>query len=531
MLQKISEDDLQFIEDLNDPVCLSEIMFSDLDNLAKFDEKCSEIRLGQIPLLSFEYCIDKDPKKSDKENFKLKEGAGSLWCLGGRKFGKSLIVEIVDTLISMVCLETEQVLFTSIDALHIRGIIEKIVVALENHPFYKMFDAKINRSPNYRIYLKSGYLLESVNMNLSGQQPGNGFFQKHATRVIVEESSFETEEVYNKRIDAVSELGCVQRVAGMTNFTKYSPCGKTFYDLSKKPRILNLPQYINPFFDEKEKQHAIKEYCGESSVGFRVFVKGEVVEEGISVFDMERVRKNYNENLVLKQFEVTKANFSQFKSFIVVERPNNVEVLYIAADIGETAPTEIVVIGKINNNYRYLYAITAYGLRDKEQYELFDWLAEQLNANYVSVDNTDGTGRAIFRQLEEKYGREHVIWCSFNEKLAVGFEKDAKGNIIMKDGLPVKKEELVNIWSIKRLKDLYYDQRLESPQDFKLDIQLNSVIALQTSTKIVYDCVAPEDHRLSAMKVFAIMEWQTEFANSSPIIRKRFCKTSASAVA
>lgn len=527
MLPRISEEDLEFCEDLYDPVVLAECLFSDFDNLAKFDESNAELRLGQIPLLSFEYTLDKDPKKSDKENFKVREGAGNAWCLGGRKFGKTLILEVIDTLVSMVCLETEHCLFTSLDALHIRGIVEKIIVALENHPFYKMFDAKINRSPNYRIYLKSGYLLETVNMNLTGKQPGNGFFQKHATRMVVEEGSFETDEVYNKRIDAVSENGCVMRVAGMTNFTKYSPCGRVFYDLTKKPRVMNIPQYINPKWDEREKEHAVREYGGENSVGYRVFVKGEVVEEGISVFDMERVRKNYNENLTLKQFEVTKDSFLAFRNFIVVERPNNVDCLYIAADIGETAPTELVIIGKIADKYRYLYAITAYGLRDKEQFQLFDWLIEKTNANFVGLDTTEGTGRAIFRQLEEKYTRAPLVWVGFNEKVAIDFERDARGNIVIKDGQPLKKEEMVNSWAVKRLKDLYYDEKLEMPVDYKLDIQLNSVIAMQTSMKTIYSCVAPEDHRLSAFKVFGIMEWQTEFANSRPISKKTFCKTSA----
>ena len=530
MIEKINESELEFMEDFYNPVVLAECLFSDLDNLAVFDKSYSNIRLGQVPLLSFEYLLDYDKSlsddkdKCDKMNFKLREGSGNLWCLGGRKFGKTLIAEIVDTLVSMVLLSGEYVGFTSLDHLHIRSILEKIIIALENHPFMKMFNAKINRSPSYRIRLKNNYLLESVNMNLTGKNPGAQFFQKHFNRMIIEEASFETREIYGKRLDSVAENGCVIRAAGMTNFTKVSPCGRIFYDLTRRPWLLNLPQYINPKWDEKEKVKAIKEHGGESSIGFRVFVKGDVVEEGISVLDMERVRRCYDYEKRIKHIEISKDSFHNYKDLLIVERPENAEVLYIDADIGESAPTEIVVHSKVNDIYKYLYNITLYNLTDKQQTEIFLYLAKKLSANFIGLDTTDGMGRAIFRSLEQKLGRERLVWCSFNEKINVDFAKDENNNYIYKDGRPVYKEEFISEWSVKRLKDLFYNLSMNVPLDYKLDVQLNSIIAMQSGSRTVYKCDSEEDHLLAAFRVFAITEWNNRFI-LTPVSNKVFSKS------
>jgi hypothetical protein len=65
-----------------------------------------------------------------------------------------------------------------------------------------------------------------------------------------------------------------------------------------------------------------------------------------------------------------------------------------------------------------------YNLTDKEQFKVFEWLATELSANYVGIDCTDGTGRAIFRSLQEVFPKENLVWVAFNEKLPVDFEKN-----------------------------------------------------------------------------------------------------------
>lgn len=438
----------------------------------------------------------------------------------------SLFVEKVDLLISMILNENEKCGFSSYDAIHIRGILEDVILGLDHHPLFRIFKPQITRSPNYRIGLRNGYLLEGVNMNITGKKPGAQFFQKHFSRLYIEERSFETLEVYKQRRDSVSENGCIFRISGMTNFTRYSPPGKDFYDLDKRIQNINLPQYSNPKWDSKAKEKAIKDFGGEQTIGFRVFIKGEIVEEGVSVFDMERVRQNYNEKRILKIFEINKENFKNFKNIIVIERPKNADNSYVFADIGESAPSEIGIIFEINKKYRYSYNITLYNLTDKEQFKVFEWIAREVKVNFLSLDCTDGTGRAIFRSLEEVIPKENLVWVSFNEKLCVGFEKDEKDNIKYdKTGKPIPREEYVSEWSILHLKDLFYTYVMDLPIDHKLDSQLNSVICIQSGKRTIYECVLKENHLFQAFQVFSIAQWLNVWNIINSVSKKKFCKS------
>ena len=525
LIERIDEESIEFMECYCNPLCLAETTFSTLDNLVAFDENLAEIRLGQLPMLSYEYMIEENyPGLTQKQNFKHKENSGNVFAFGGRRFGKTLLVEQVDIMLSMLWLDGEHVGFSSLDALHIRGILEKIIQVLRTHEFYKLLEAQINRSPNYRISLKSGYLLESINMNVAGATPGVAFYQKHIHRLYLEEASLEPEEVYNKRQDSISEDGCVYRVAGMTDFTKYSPAGRTFYDLTKKNQVCNLPQYVNPKWGEAEKIKAIQDYGGEQSGAYRVFVKGEVVDEGIAVFDMERVRKQYQYDKQVKTFEINKDNFNQYKDILIIERPKNAKVVYLCGDIGETAPTDIVIIIQVNDKYYYTYEIVAYRLDDKQQSILFEYLANLLQAEVISIDCTEGTGRAIFRNMSEKFGAEKMCFVGFNEKIGVDYERDEKNRVVFEFGKPKLKEEYVSEWSIKRLKHLFYNGMLFVPSDHKLDKQLNSVISKTSGQRVAYTVVCEEDHLLSAFRCFSVAEYKRTGVIFNPINTKKHSK-------
>lgn len=528
MQPKISEADLQFFDSYYDSYAQAECLFSDFDNLTRMDgDKLGNIRLYQIPLLSHEYVLDDDPNLSKKANFLLRKNAGEVYALGGRKFGKSMCVLKVDMLISMILLESEKAGFTSYDSFHIRGILEDVIVALDHHPFLRLFEAQCTRSPNYRIALRTGYVLNGINMNIESKSPGKQFFGYHLTRLYGDEMSFESEQVYGQRRDANSEFGCIYRFAGMTLFTKYTPCGQIFYDLNNRGKIVNLPQTVNPNWDAKEREKALKDFGGESSMGYRIYVNGDVIEDGISAFDMSRIRCFYDEKRILKSFEINKENFGNFQDFIVVEKPTSVNETIIAADIGESAPTEIIILFVVGKVYRYEYNITLFNLTDKEQFAIFKWLAETLEATTVAIDCTDGTGRAIFRSLEEIYPRENLVWSSFNEKIQVDFERhpDSK-DVIFQDGKPVYKEEFVSEWSVKHLRDLLYSGKVDLPVDFKFDKQINSVIAQRskTGTRTLYQCASADDHVFQSFQVFSIADWQNQFINNKANIKNKYYK-------
>ena len=531
MLEKLELDEILLCEMFSNSLAFIECLFPNIDNLTDDrEEYLGHVRLGQLPMISYEYLLDEDPALSKKENFKLREGSGNIDCFGGRLFGKSWMVEVIDILISIIHLPNTEIGFTSADAIHIRGILEdKIFPVLKKHPFFEIFEPNTNKSPNYRISCKNGYLLIGVNMNIGSRSPGWSFYQKHFQRLYIEEATMETIEVFNKRQDAISEFGCVIRSAGMCDFTPYSPVGRRFYEPSNKQWVCNLPQFSNPQWNQKQKEKSILKYGGEESLSYRIFVKGEVVEEGISVMDMSRIRPNYLEDKEIKKFEITKKTFKDFRNLIVVDRPLGVDEVWACADVGEVAATEIIILFKTGEKYRYVYNITCYGLTDKEQPEIFEWLIQQIGVNFIGLDTTDGTGRSIFRTLAAKFNQEQLFWCMFTEKLPVGHEKDESGNFVFDEkGKLIVKEEYVNDWSIKILKDLLYDQTLLLPLDYNLDRQLNSLVATKGTNRTMYEVIHSElgDHLLSAFRVFAISHWLRLFRNIN-LNTKRFAKLGA----
>jgi len=312
--------------------------------------------------------------------------------------------------------------------------------------------------------------------------------------------------------------------------TEYSPPGRIFYDLTQVPWVVNLPQYVNPKFDDAKNKSATKDHGGENSLSYRVFVKGEVVEEGISVFDMARVRLTYNENKHVKFFEINKKNLHNFKTIIVAEPTKQAKSTYLCCDIGESAPSEIIILFEVPSPtgetiYKYSYNITLYNLTDKEQTQVISWLAKTVQATFIGLDTTDGTGRAIYRSLAEQFPKENMVWVGFNEKLPIDFERDENNILVFKDGVPTYKEEYVSEWSVKRLKDVFYDRRMEVPLDYKFDVQFNSVIAIQKGGRVSYECITDNgDHLFAAFRVFSIAQWLHEFSNARPISSKRFAK-------
>lgn len=500
MIEKISEEEISFVECLYNPIFLVEALFPKLDVLHDYDpDTFSFLRHYQMPFLSYEYLYDLDAL-DPKERMAVKKGAGDVYCFGARKYGKSLCSLKLDLLINFFLSKDEWIGLSSYDASHIESVIEPVIQALERHSILNIYKTRAKRAPHYRIEYRNN-ALDGINMNLKAKSPGEGFFGKHLTRLFIEENSMETDEVYKKRLDAVSEVGCVYRLSGMVNFTKHSPCGRIYYDLSKKTQIVNLPQFVNPMWDEKMKKIAVKEHGGESSTSFKVFVNGEVVESEKSVLDMNRIRKNYDYDVMIKHIEVDKEGFASYQNTIIVERPKNADVIYLASDVGEIV-TELIIISEFRKTkedeaiYKYLYNITLYNLTHIELIEIFKYVAELIEANFVALDTTDQLGRAIYRELSILYGKERMGWASFNEKIAVGVETDENGNDKFKGGQLVYKEEYVDAWSIKRLRDLLYEEGKFSLPCFKEGTEILTDNGWKDFKKIQYsDKIASLDYK------------------------------------
>lgn len=523
--QVITEKELRFIEQWFTPKALLETLYHNWDNLNAFHkEKFGYLRLYQQTLVSDEAIVDFEQTQrmndlSDQETFDCRKRVGDIYCFGARKFGKTMVIETMDLILQMLTRGADKVAFASVDLIHLRQVLDPVKNCFEGHKICKLWKQRITGAPDYKFELKNNWLLNSVNFNIGSKNPGQQWYGKHVFRVYIEEASLETQEVFEKRKDALSELGAIFRVSGMTNFTVHSPAGETYYNPALKQWVVNLPQYVNPTFNEKKEKEAEEFYGGKSSIGFRIYVDGEIVEDGISVFDMERLRDLcIKEKKKLYTMELDKDNFSRYKQYIICDRPQGEGRLFIDGDIGLNT-TEINVMWESGKTYEYIYNITLHNLTDDEQAQIYKYLIDMLKANVIGIDCGDGMGRAIYNELEKTIPKANLVWYDGKEKIPVGFETDVDNKVIYKDGSPLPKYEYMSEWSVLRLKTLMYDARLILPEDYKFISQIGQVISIMSGSRILYKCVGPQgDHLFDSFKVFAIAQWLKKDFNDTPDI-------------
>jgi hypothetical protein len=513
MIQNITDEELDFYLLLHDPAFLGEALFNNFDNFNEYDEnEFGTIRDYQLPMLSYDLMYSDDPNLDDKENFELKKKAADINNFASRKLGKSLVCLLIDMFESFIMRCGWDTVFTSGDFAHIKKPMDKFTTAVELHKILKVFKQKVNRNP-YDIVAKNGFHIQSINQNLSSKKDvGVQFFGLHYKMHWHEEASRETDEVFNIRVDAVSEWGAIERNSGMTDFPKHSPAGRMWDDKDSQGTIVNMPQYVRQTWGEKEENEAVKKYGSKSSPGYRIYVLGELVEGTASALDMKKVRECYDDNKEIQTFSIDKNNLEQYKDLIIVERPKNCDRLFIASDIGESAGTDIIIVSEFANKCKYLYNITLYDLTDIQQKEIFKWLIIQLKAEVTGLDVSDGTGRAIYNYLINEFKKENIVRVAFNEKLKVDFLKDEKGKPILNNEYkPTYVEEYVLDWSINQIRHLFYNKLISCPMDYKLDIQFSKVVTFKGSNRVLYQCLAQEDHLWQAFQVFSIARWIKQF--------------------
>jgi len=526
LIEKITEEELSFMENWCNPICMTECLFSNFDNLGDFDvEQLGSIRFYQRPMISHESLIDFDATAkhhnlNEKAKFKLRKNVADLYNLGARKYGKSLCTLKLDIPLSSIYDDKLWGCLYSIDDKRLRGIADDVKLAFDFHPIFKTWKYHCSFKPEIRFTNKNtGWKIQGVNMTLKGKNPGEQFYQIHAEKFWGDEVSFETDKVHKKRTESESELGAIHRLAGMTDFPRYSPIGKIFTNNKNQKHIINLPQFVNPFWDEEEKKDKMDTYGGEEALNYKIYVKGEIVPDASTEFDMERVEDCYQTRKKIKRFELKKTQFQNFKSLLVVERPKNADRIFIVGDIGDGGGgSDINIFSEVGNDYYWLYNIVLYKMTEEEQYNIFDYLVEQTQANILGFDCGEACGRGLYDRFEKRGYKDNLVWYAGNKKVAVGFEKNDKGKpVIDKKGKLITKEEFMSEWAIKRLKILLYESRLHIPFDHKFDSQFSSVVSMNSGTRKMYACISETgDHLFDCFKVLAIAQWLKKDFNSTP---------------
>lgn len=398
LLEKLSEKEISLIGYIKDPVFLAETLFENkINNLDSFqnysEDDFFEVRLYQLPMMSYDYLLVNDPKLTANENFNLRKGSGTAYIFCGRKIGKS-ICQAIDIILDTIYNFKDWVtVVSSFDQDHVDNLLEPYIKAMKKHPFLKLFKTHVKRKPT-TITTEHGHTVKGVNMALSSRECGSQFESQHANKMILDEAQYETDEVLKKRSQAVSELGTIERLSGITSFKKISPAGKIFTSLEKKNWLVNFPQFVSEAWNEERKKEAMNDYGDESAPGWRIHVKAELCEDLKGLYQIDRIRSCYHPHNLkkpVKRFEINKETLCLFKDRIIIERPTNVKRCWIAADFGVTAPTEIIIIFEIEQPdktvlYRYIYNITLYELIPDEQTEIFKYIIKELKADYISLD-------------------------------------------------------------------------------------------------------------------------------------------------
>ena len=515
MIEKLSREEKIIADLLLNPIAFSEIMFDHYalsgGSFTHFTNEFANIRLYQYPFFSYDSMIKDNPNLSKKENFRIKENAGTVYNLSGRGIGKT-VCEKLSIIHSIFLGENCEMGLESYDLGHVRDVLEPVMQCYEKHPILKKIKRHIVRGDKPRIDTIYDLRFYGINANISGGlSAGDNFFGRHLVKLFIEEFSKENNIIYNKRIEAVSEDGVIIHASGMCDFLKHSPAGRVFYDLNNKKFIVNLPKFILSNWDKKEKEKAIRQYGSEDSVNYRIYVLGQPIEEGMSAFDEQRIRACYTSDEI-KHFIITKENYDNYVLILSpITRPKTAEQIWIVADIGTSSQTKILIFSKIGKTFYYIYKITCNGLINPQLEPLFDTLIHQLEANVVAIDAGDGDGRNLLWYLEKRYDPNNLFGYQGSENIAIGVVKDENGRIRYdKDGNPQLVYEKMHRWGAQMIRDLFYQRRIRTPLDYELDSQITSVIAVPRSTGIVYEIAGENDHMWNALKVFGCAVWAKE---------------------
>ena len=357
-------------------------------------------------------------------------------------------------------------------------------------------------------------------MTLSGREPGSQFESVHCVKMYIDEHQYETDQVVQKRSQSVSENGAIERFSGITNFTRQSPAGKIFFDINEKNWLVNLPKSVSPYWNTETKNEALNDYGDESAPAYKIHIEAEVVENAIGLYDIDLLRRcyMYNTKRPIKHFDINKDNYDFFRSRVVVEKLNYAKRVWVAADFGVTAPTEIIIIFELEDKetglpyYKYIYNITLTGLIPDQQTEFFKWLMEILDIDYIAMDCTELGASQIIQDLGKFFPQDNLIKVRFNEKMLIGHEKDENGVIKLVEGKPVEITAYVIDWAVERTRDLFYKEKIDCLYDLKLDKQFSNMIAVRQATRLKYSSLLSnkEDHLHAAFLVFNIARFLKE---------------------
>jgi len=380
---------------------------------------------------------------------------------------------------------------------------------------YNCYNKKI---PNY-VYDLSPRLL---NIFLNAFNKGDG----DSKRIAYYTTSIQLADGLQELIFKVGHSAIIKRSKSGTKFgIKYTLCERSYKQKGNRCYFNKIvkKQYNGLIWDlEVEPHHNFFirrnnrcHFTGNSSA-YRLNVEAEEIEGTEGFWDMIRLKDaSYNQSRHLKYFEVNKENFDKFKTEIIVERMAGTEQVFICSDIGYSgSPSQLIVIFKIGNKYKYAYNIPMFKLLHKEQAQVVKWLYDVLGGAFVATDATGDNGAIIDDLFDMGIPQEHLLKVFFNKNMVVGYQKDKDGKILKdNEGKPLLQEANTIQWAMSELEKLLYgdeDYGMDIPQDENFLEEFNGFLRLMNGTRVSYDS-STSDHKHQSFQCFAICRFFNEF--------------------
>ena len=272
MIEKLDDKELERISFMHDPVALMETLIP--SNLKAphtwgIDDQGITVRPYQFSMLDYSYMYADDPELDKKHNWKKKIGAGTCYNISARNVGKSWLDQCND-FFTLIHNEGDESCHSSFDFKHLKKVLTPVANLAKYHPFFEMFrrsgkDGSVRwTGGGLEVDTMLGHVLYGKNEKVDSDEPGTDYHGLHVKKMTIEEFSYASDLGKEKRIDAISDLGCIERFSGIPDVRKGSPLGDLLLDDTKKNRICRLPQMVMETWDEDSKQRAIKEYGGEN---------------------------------------------------------------------------------------------------------------------------------------------------------------------------------------------------------------------------------------------------------------------------
>lgn len=523
MLENVTEKDIEFICGLHDPICIKESIYP--ANLkashtwAEEDCELYKVRNYQRAWQPYNWLICDDLSLSKEKNLKKKILAGTCMNLGARDIGKSWDFIQADFPIHIFHMPGKESCLISASSGFLKKVTSVLINIYTEHPFFKLLHKSgkkpgINSGENMEISARTGAVWYGRNEKINDPEPGEKIQGLHYELVGYEEYSYATSKGEEKRVDSGTSVGEIERFSGIPDIRIDSPMGNIFNNEENKRFICRLPQFVRADWSEEQKEKRAEKYKGESSLAYKLNVKGEKQEGAFGFWDIPKIKEAcLNKSKRIKNIDIDEKKTKNLEHHLIIDRLP-CQQIYVCADIGSGArPTEIIIIFYDGTYYKSVYNITVNIKSSQVQAEVFAYIYKKLGGCFIGIDATTDYG--IVERLKKDYdfiNPDHVQAYDLRKNVDIEILKDDKtGNVICdKSGNPVIKQMIAIDFAMQRLEELLYNGKVKVPLDNKFFAEFGDFLVIQGKLRRSYDTASNDDLH-QAWQIFALTQWDYEW--------------------